>query len=114
MAWPPSPTPFSDSLQGMNSDSDGVQVIETKILNDKEWIESLDSKERQSFESNLVSFEELEDKKVVCTSCFTQGNHKQKVRPKTIFFFELIGQGTLKLCSNYFLLHRDSLLGIHI
>ena len=94
LAWPPSPTPFSDSLQGMNSDSDGVQVIETKILNDKEWVESLDPKERQLFESNLVSFEELEDKKVVCTSCFTQGNHKQKVRIQ-IIFFEIIGQGTL-------------------
>ena len=87
LAWPPSPAPFSDSLQGMNSDSDGVQVIETKILNDKEWIESLDPKERQEFESNLVSFEELEDKKVVCTSCFTQGNHKQKVRLKIIISF---------------------------
>ena len=77
----------------MNSDSDGVQVIETKILNDKEWIESLDPKERQEFESNLVSFEELEDKKVVCTSCFTQGNHKQKVRLKSIIFsFELNAQ----------------------
>ena len=78
LAWPPSP--FSVSLQGMSSDSEkDCQVIETKILSDEKWFKSLDDSERQLLEKNKIPFEELEDKKVVCTACFQQGNHKQTV-----------------------------------
>ena len=64
----------------MSSDSEkDCQVIETKILSDAKWFKSLDDSERQLLEKNKIPFEELEDKKVVCTACFKQGNHKQTV-----------------------------------
>ena len=83
LAWPPSP--FSVSLQGMSSGSDlDCQVIETKILSDERWLKSLGDKERQWLDSNTIPFDELEDRKVVCTSCFKQGNHKQRV---SVYYF---------------------------
>ena len=56
-----------------------ITEVETKIFSDKKWLENLDADERKYFEENQISFEDLEDKKVVCTACFKQGNHKQKV-----------------------------------
>ena len=72
-------TPFS-ALQAMSegSDSEG-QVQECRIISDQAWLKSLSSKEAEWLKSNLIPAEELEDRKVVCTSCFKQGNHKQKV-----------------------------------
>ena len=63
----------------MSSGSEDCLVVETKILSDKKWVETLEKKELEWFNENQIPFEELEDKKVVCTACFKQGNHKQKV-----------------------------------
>ena len=62
------------------SSSDDAEVVETKILSDKKWLETLDKDELAYFQKKQISFEELEDRKVVCTACFKQGNHKQKVK----------------------------------
>ena len=70
----------------MSSDSE-PEVIETKIPSDERWIKSLDTKEKAYFDSNLISLEELEDLKVVCSACFKQGNHKQRVRKCHFFNF---------------------------
>ena len=63
----------------MKSDSDDCLVVETKILPDKKWVESLEKEELEYFTKNQIPFEELEDRVVRCTACFKQGNHKQKV-----------------------------------
>ena len=68
------------------SSSDDAEVVETKILSDKKWLETLDKEELAYFQKKQISFEELEDRKVVCTACFKQGNHKQKV--KFCLFFD--------------------------
>merc|ERR1712029_887194 len=60
------------------SESEDCLVVETTILPDKKWLETLDKKELDYFKKNQIPFEELEDQKVVCTACFKQGNHKQK------------------------------------
>merc|ERR1712210_35626 len=62
----------------MKSDSDDCLVVETKILPDKKWVESLEKEELEYFTKNQIPFEELEDRVVRCTACFKQGNHKQK------------------------------------
>lgn len=62
----------------MKSDSDDCMVVETKILPDKKWVESLEKEELEYFTKNQIPFEELEDRVVRCTACFNQGNHKQK------------------------------------
>jgi hypothetical protein len=76
----------------MNSDSDtnDCSVIESIMIPDRRWIESLGDKEQKLLEASLVPFEELEDRKVVCTSCFKQGNHKQKVRFTSNFHLKWI------------------------
>ena len=45
----------------MSSDSEDAEVVETKILSDKKWLESLDKEESDYFQKNQISFEELED-----------------------------------------------------
>ena len=56
-----------------------VEEVTTRIPSDKKWVEDLDEDEKAYFESKQIPFEELEDQKVVCSACFKQGNHKQKV-----------------------------------
>ena len=51
----------------------------TLELSDKDWYKSLDDKESKWLKDNVISFEELEDRKVVCSACFKQENHKKKV-----------------------------------
>lgn len=71
-------------FQGSNDYDDGLEEETTvTILPDKKWIKSLTKEELEWFKDNLIPFEDLEDKKVVCSACFKQGNHKQKV--KSIF-----------------------------
>lgn len=79
---PGSPPWFSSAcFQGKNnSDSEECLMEETEILPDKKWFESLETSEQEWLKENIVPDDELEDKKVVCTSCFKQGNHKQKVK----------------------------------
>ena len=62
----------------MNSDSE-PEVIETEVQSDETWMGSLDTSEKLFFDSNLISQEVLEGLKVVCSACFKQGNHKQRV-----------------------------------
>ena len=69
------------------SESEDCLVVETTILPDKKWLETLDKKELDYFKKNQIPFEELEDQKVVCTACFKQGNHKQKVHILRSFRF---------------------------
>ena len=76
----------------MNSDSDDCLVVETKILSDKKWVETLEKEELDYFTKNQIPFEELEDRVVRCTACFKQGNHKQKV-----FYLNLGEVGTRKV-----------------
>ena len=56
-----------------------VEEVTTRIPSDKKWVEDLDEDEKAYFESKQIPIEELEDQKVVCSACFKQGNHKQKV-----------------------------------
>jgi hypothetical protein len=54
-------------------------VVARKVPNNKEWVASLSKKEKEYFEANLKSSEELEDLEVRCTSCWEQVNHKVEV-----------------------------------
>ena len=62
----------------MDSDSE-PEVIETEISSDERWMKSLNAREKSFFDSHLISPEVLEGLKVVCSACFKQGNHKQRV-----------------------------------
>ena len=54
-------------------------MVETTIYTDSGWVKNLDAKELDYFKANQISIEALEDKRVHCTACYEQGNHKQKV-----------------------------------
>ena len=42
------------------SSSDDAEVVETKILSDKKWLETLDKEELAYFQKKQISFEEME------------------------------------------------------
>ena len=46
------------------------------IISDEEWLFGLPEKERNWYERNLMSCEEIETRTIVCTACFKQTNHK--------------------------------------
>ena len=86
-------------LQGKSSETEECQVIETTIHTDKDWIKNLDPKELEYYQKNQISIEVLEDRRVHCTACYEQGNHKQKgffVRHPTL------GVPICKACKSYY------------
>ena len=46
------------------------------ITSDEEWLRFLPGKERNWYERNLTTSEEIETRIILCTSCFKQTNHK--------------------------------------
>lgn len=68
--------------------ADGKVVVETNkkklvkqevamfIISDEEWLQCLPEKERDWYERNITSCEEIETRTIVCTGCFKQTNHK--------------------------------------
>ena len=74
-------------------------MIETTIHTDSDWIKNLDPQELKYYQSNQISIEALEDKRVQCTACYEQGNHKQKgffVRHPTL------GVPICKACKSFY------------
>ena len=52
------------------------EAVPIKIVPDDDWFVSLPEKERNWYEHNVTTFEELDAKSIVCTSCFKQANHR--------------------------------------
>ena len=89
-------SPAADDAGGSVQESD---VKRTRVLKDKEWIESIDDQERSYFDDNRVAKEVLEDLEVKCTACFNQVNHKAR---GLIARHPILGVVTCKACRNFF------------
>ena len=62
-----------DPLSGTKPEKQEVAMY---IISDEEWLFGLPEKERNWYERNLMSCEEIETRTIVCTACFKQTNHK--------------------------------------
>ena len=54
----------------------GKKEVAMYITSDEEWLRCLPEKERDWYERNLTTCEEIETRTIVCTACFKQTNHK--------------------------------------
>ena len=47
------------------------------VISDEEWLSNLSEKEKNWYEKNLTSHDDIDKMLITCTSCFKQTNHKK-------------------------------------
>ena len=92
-------------FQGVNDfghseqDARKKEEVHIRIISDEEWLDSLPEKERNWYQRNLLSSEQIDSKIIVCTACFKQTNHRNEGE---VSRHPTLGVPICKNCKNFY------------
>ena len=82
---------ISESLEG--------KEVPVYVISDEEWLSNLSEKEKNWYEKNLTSYDDIDKMMITCTACFKQTNHKKFGE---VSRHPTLGVAMCKNCKNFY------------